>query len=130
MTNVSARAWRGHRSSDRLPAKVFDDASSAADGTWPAGGEGDLSPLVPAARSGDQEAFRLLYRAVQPLLLRYLRTLVGDDAEDVASEAWLQIARDLGRSRVITTVSVGGLRRSPAIARWIICVACAAGPAP
>ncbi|SCL13491.1 RNA polymerase sigma-70 factor, ECF subfamily [Micromonospora rhizosphaerae] len=96
MTNVSARAWRGHRSSDRLPAKVFDDASSAADGTWPAGGEGDLSPLVPAARSGDQEAFRLLYRAVQPLLLRYLRTLVGDDAEDVASEAWLQIARDLG----------------------------------
>jgi RNA polymerase sigma-70 factor (ECF subfamily) len=32
---------------------------------------------------------------VQPGLLRYLRGLVGADAEDVASEAWLQIVRDL-----------------------------------
>jgi RNA polymerase sigma-70 factor (ECF subfamily) len=55
----------------------------------------DLSPLVSAAQSGDEEAFRSLYRAVQPGLLRYLRALVGDDAEDVASETWLQIARDL-----------------------------------
>ncbi|MCW2638278.1 MAG: polymerase, sigma-24 subunit, subfamily, partial [Dactylosporangium sp.] len=55
----------------------------------------DLSPLVSAAQSGDEEAFRSLYRAVQPGLLRYLRALVGDDAEDVASESWLQIARDL-----------------------------------
>ena len=30
-----------------------------------------------------------------PRLLRYLRAMVGDDAEDVASEAWLHIARDL-----------------------------------
>jgi RNA polymerase sigma-70 factor, ECF subfamily len=34
----------------------------------------------------------VLYRSVQPALLRYLRVLVG---EDVASKAWLQIARDL-----------------------------------
>ncbi|WP_241841890.1 RNA polymerase sigma factor [Pseudofrankia sp. BMG5.36] len=47
------------------------------------------------AQRGDEAAFRLIYRAVQPGLLRYLRILVGDDAEDVASEAWLQIARDL-----------------------------------
>jgi RNA polymerase sigma-70 factor (ECF subfamily) len=39
-----------------------------------------------------------VYRAVHPRLLGYVRTLVGDpDAEDVASEAWLQIARDLDR---------------------------------
>lgn len=37
----------------------------------------------------------MLYREVQPGLLRYLRGLVGDDADDVASEAWLQIARDI-----------------------------------
>ncbi|HEX6075763.1 MAG TPA: RNA polymerase sigma factor [Micromonosporaceae bacterium] len=37
----------------------------------------------------------MLYRATQPPLLRYLRSLVGEDAEDVASEAWLQIARDI-----------------------------------
>ncbi|WP_237404900.1 RNA polymerase sigma factor [Actinacidiphila reveromycinica] len=49
-----------------------------------------------AAQGGDETAFRVLYRAVQPQLLRYVRSLVGPgDAEDVASEAWLQIARDL-----------------------------------
>jgi RNA polymerase sigma-70 factor (ECF subfamily) len=53
------------------------------------------SDLVDAAQQGDEEAFRLLYRAVQPRLLRYLRTLVGDDAEDVAADAWLEIARGL-----------------------------------
>jgi RNA polymerase sigma-70 factor (ECF subfamily) len=41
----------------------------------------------------------MLYRAVQPSLLRYLHALVGDDAEDVASEAWLQISRDLANFR-------------------------------
>jgi len=56
----------------------------------------DLDAVVRAAQSGDEDAFRLLYRAQQPALLRYLRVLVGDDAEDIASEAWLQISRDLG----------------------------------
>ncbi|MPZ80902.1 MAG: sigma-70 family RNA polymerase sigma factor [Actinophytocola sp.] len=55
----------------------------------------DLSAAVRAARDGNQEAFRVLYREVQPGLLRYLRGMVGDDAEDLASEAWLQIARDI-----------------------------------
>jgi RNA polymerase sigma-70 factor, ECF subfamily len=59
----------------------------------------DLSVLVEAVRAGNEEAFRALYRAVQPGLLRYLRVLVGDEAEDVASEAWLQIVRDLGTFR-------------------------------
>jgi RNA polymerase sigma-70 factor, ECF subfamily len=56
-----------------------------------AGGGG----LVARAQAGDAEAFRALYRDTQPRLLRYLRALAGGDAEDVASEAWLQIARDL-----------------------------------
>ena|GEM_PF-525853 len=63
-----------------------------------AGGDGcevDLAQAVLAARGGDHEAFRLLYREVQPGLLRYLRGLVGDEAEDLASETWLQIARDI-----------------------------------
>ncbi|MBV9380003.1 MAG: RNA polymerase sigma factor [Streptosporangiaceae bacterium] len=50
---------------------------------------------VAAALEGDPEAFRVLYRDIQPRLLRYLRFLVRDDAEDVASETWLQAARDL-----------------------------------
>jgi RNA polymerase sigma-70 factor (ECF subfamily) len=58
-------------------------------------GATDLSAAVAAARDGDDESFRMLYRAVQPLLQRYLHALVGHDAEDVASETWLQIVRDL-----------------------------------
>ncbi|WP_235834284.1 RNA polymerase sigma factor, partial [Actinomadura logoneensis] len=57
--------------------------------------DGSLDRAVAAARAGDESAFRLLYRDVQPRLLRYVRGMVGEDAEDVASEAWLQIARDL-----------------------------------
>lgn len=61
----------------------------------------DLTEAVRAAQEGDEQAFRLLFRTVQPGLLRYLRVLVGgrpesvQDAEDIASETWLQIARDL-----------------------------------
>ncbi|MGW4382722.1 RNA polymerase sigma factor [Kitasatospora sp. NPDC004531] len=64
----------------------------------PPGRRADLAAAVRAAQDGDEEAFRVLFRAVQPGLLRYLRVLVGgraEDAEDIASEAWLQIARDL-----------------------------------
>lgn len=53
-----------------------------------------LSAAVTSAQQGDEESFRLLYRSLHPHLHRYLYTLVGQDAEDVASEAWLQIARD------------------------------------
>ena len=55
----------------------------------------ELSAVVSAAREGSQDAFRVLYREVQPGLLRYLRGLVGAEAEDLASETWLQVARDI-----------------------------------
>jgi RNA polymerase sigma-70 factor (ECF subfamily) len=48
-----------------------------------------------AAQHGDEAAFRRLYRDVQPRLLRYLRALAGTEAEDLASETWLHITRDL-----------------------------------
>ncbi len=68
----------------------------------------DLSAAVRAARGGDEAAFRLLYREVQPGLLRYLRGLVGgEDAEDLASETWLQIARDI---RTFRDDGAGGFR--------------------
>lgn len=76
-------------------------AGSPADGTDVAEPTG-ASPLhldeaVRAAQRGDSAGFRVLYRDLQPRLLRYLRALVGEDAEDVASETWLQIARDMAR---------------------------------
>ena len=55
----------------------------------------DLKAAACAARDGSEEAFRVLYREVQPGLLRYLFGMVGADAEDLASETWLQIARDI-----------------------------------
>ncbi|WP_218177748.1 RNA polymerase sigma factor [Amycolatopsis australiensis] len=58
-----------------------------------------LSAALGRAQRGDEDAFRVLYRAIQPGLCRYLRVLVGQDAEDVASEAWLQITRDLASFR-------------------------------
>ena len=62
------------------------------------GGEEGLDHAVDAMQRGDEAAFRLVYRAVQPPLLRYLTVLVGPvDAEDVASEAWAQAFRDLDR---------------------------------
>lgn len=72
-------------------------------GPPPGGGPApvDLTEAVRAAQEGDEQAFRLLFRTVQPGLLRYLRVLVGgrpedvQDAEDIASETWLQISRDL-----------------------------------
>ncbi|WP_338677901.1 RNA polymerase sigma factor [Streptomyces sp. SCSIO 30461] len=62
------------------------------------GDDAELTAAVLAAQDGSEEAFRTVYRTVQPRLLGYIRTLVGEaDAEDVASESWLQIARDLER---------------------------------
>ncbi|MET9846079.1 RNA polymerase sigma factor [Streptomyces ossamyceticus] len=57
----------------------------------------ELGAAVARAQDGDEAAFTVAYRIVQPSLLGYLRGLVGDEAEDVASDAWLEIARDLGR---------------------------------
>lgn len=47
---------------------------------------------------GDEDAFRAVYRAIQPGLVRYLTVLAGSvDAEDLAAETWAQVVRDLER---------------------------------
>lgn len=55
----------------------------------------ELTRALEEAGAGDEDAFALVYRSVHPGLVRYLRGLVRSDAEDVASETWLQIVRDL-----------------------------------
>jgi RNA polymerase sigma-70 factor, ECF subfamily len=63
-------------------------------------GDERLSGAIRSAQDGDEAAFRSVYREVQPRLIAYVRTLVPpSDAEDVVSETWLQITRDLGRFR-------------------------------
>jgi RNA polymerase sigma-70 factor (ECF subfamily) len=57
---------------------------------------GEAFPAVlAAAAAGDPNAFAQLWRATHPLLLRYLRVTAGDTAEDVASETWLKVMRNL-----------------------------------
>ena len=57
----------------------------------------DLSAAVRAAQEGDEDAFRLLYRALHPGLIRYLWAHAGDAAEDLAAETWLRVIRDIKR---------------------------------
>lgn len=56
---------------------------------------GDLDSALAAARRGEETGFAELWHALHPPLLRYLRAVVGDAAEDVASETWLQAAKDV-----------------------------------
>jgi RNA polymerase sigma-70 factor, ECF subfamily len=73
----------------------------------------DLAEALKAAADGDEAGFAVLWRSLQPPLLRYLRVVVGDAAEDVASETWLQASRDLSRFD-------GG---SPAFRGWLFRIA-------
>ncbi|HST80718.1 MAG TPA: RNA polymerase sigma factor [Kineosporiaceae bacterium] len=57
---------------------------------------GDRFPSVlEAAVGGDQQAFELLWRSTHPMLVRYLRVLYGQSAEDIASEAWVRAIHGL-----------------------------------
>ncbi|WP_239133882.1 RNA polymerase sigma factor [Rugosimonospora africana] len=60
-------------------------------------GDGNLTDALHSAVAGDAVGFAALWRSLQPDILRYLRVVVGHAAEDVASETWLQAARDLNR---------------------------------
>src|ERR1700689_3084272 len=82
---------RMDRSVDTSAPIADDDAARRS----PQSSVPDLTSAVAEAQRGDPDAFRVLYRDTQPRLLRYLSALVGDDAEDVASETWLQVSRDL-----------------------------------
>jgi RNA polymerase sigma-70 factor (ECF subfamily) len=58
-----------------------------------------LEEALDAARAGDETGMEQLWRQLNPLILRYLRVVVGQAAEDVASETWLQAAREIRRFR-------------------------------
>lgn len=58
---------------------------------------GELDEALARASAGDEAGFLHLWRALQPPLLRFLRVIGCDDPEDIASETWLQVVRDLSR---------------------------------
>jgi RNA polymerase sigma-70 factor (ECF subfamily) len=51
---------------------------------------------VAAAAGGDEQAFSALWRWLHPSLARYLQVVAPWEWEDLESEVWYSIARDLG----------------------------------
>ena len=56
---------------------------------------GVLDDALARACAGDEAGFLELWRSFQPRLLRFLRVVGCADPDDVASETWLQVVRDL-----------------------------------
>ena len=55
----------------------------------------DFAQILDAARQGDEPALAVLWRELQPALLRYLRAVEPGAAEDIASDTWLEVTRRL-----------------------------------
>jgi RNA polymerase sigma-70 factor (ECF subfamily) len=51
--------------------------------------------LLEASKRGDETAFTALWRWLHPPLVRWLAVVARDDADDLASEVWLAVARAL-----------------------------------
>jgi RNA polymerase sigma-70 factor, ECF subfamily len=60
-----------------------------------------IGPLFPtvlaAAQDGDEESFAVLWRDLQPAVLRYLRVVAPAAVEDLAADTWVSVLRGLGR---------------------------------
>ena len=61
-----------------------------------------FASVLGAAQAGAEWALTILYREIHPKLLRYLASREPQEAEDLASEAWLDVAAGLDRSRLRT----------------------------
>jgi RNA polymerase sigma-70 factor, ECF subfamily len=61
-------------------------------------GEG-FAAVLAAAQAGSEAAFSRLWRDSNPALLRYLRVLAPEVAEDVAADTWLHVVRGLAKFR-------------------------------
>lgn len=56
-----------------------------------------FTSLLEAAREGSEAAWQELYDGLAPVVLGYLRANAAPDPEDVLSEVFLQVARDVAR---------------------------------
>lgn len=73
----------------------------------------DLNAALDAARSGDERAVSLLFRALHPQLLHYVRHRAPDVAEDLVSDTWLAAAKGFPQFEG----DVGDFRA------WLFCIA-------
>jgi RNA polymerase sigma-70 factor, ECF subfamily len=59
----------------------------------------EFEAVLAAAQAGNEAAFSRLWRDGNPALVRYLRVMAPEIAEDVAADAWLQIVHGLAGFR-------------------------------
>jgi RNA polymerase sigma-70 factor (ECF subfamily) len=57
----------------------------------------DFARVLAAAQGGCEDHFAVLWRDANPALLRYLRVIAPENAEDIAAETWVQVVRGLPR---------------------------------
>jgi RNA polymerase sigma-70 factor, ECF subfamily len=57
----------------------------------------DFADVLAAAQAGSEAAFSRLWRDANPALLRYLRVMAPDVAEDMAADTWLRVIRGLAK---------------------------------
>jgi RNA polymerase sigma-70 factor, ECF subfamily len=55
--------------------------------------------LLAAAQGGDERAFAVLWRHLQPALLRYFQVVAPQAAEDLAADTWVSVIRRLEQFR-------------------------------
>lgn len=52
---------------------------------------------IASARGGDHNALGAIWQALNPKLLRFLRSLGAQEPDDIASQVWVEVARNLHR---------------------------------
>jgi RNA polymerase sigma-70 factor (ECF subfamily) len=55
--------------------------------------------LLAAAQGGDEQAFAVLWRDLQPAVLRYFQVAAAQAAEDLAADTWMAVIGRLGPFR-------------------------------
>lgn len=88
--DATQRRERPDGDADLAPARSLDAARDSQTET-----DVLLQDALDRARRGDEQGFALLWRSLHPPLLRYLTVRSPDARDDVASETWLQVVRDL-----------------------------------
>jgi RNA polymerase sigma-70 factor (ECF subfamily) len=53
--------------------------------------------VLAEAQAGNDDQFAVLWRDANPALLRYLRVLAPENADDIAAETWVHVVRGLTR---------------------------------
>jgi len=79
----------------------------------------DFAALLAAAQRGSEQAFSVLWRDVNPALLRYLRVVAAEYAEDVAAEIGLSMRQLRRRCHAVVGYGPKTLQRVLRFRRFV-----------